>query len=68
MPTKAWYASKTVWVNGLSLLVITLALPEISALVPPAAVKYVAAVNAAANLWLRWGTATPLSSNGAPKV
>jgi hypothetical protein len=66
--TKAWYLSKTVWVNAITLLTLALALPEVVAIVPPEAVKYVAAVNAAANLWLRWGTATPLSSDGAPKV
>jgi hypothetical protein len=61
--TKAWYQSKTVWLNGLTILVLGLSLPEVSSLVPEDAVKYVAAVNAVANLLLRMGGSAPIGGS-----
>jgi hypothetical protein len=58
---KPFWQSKTVWLNGLTILVLGLSLPEVSSLVPEDAVKYVAAVNAVANLLLRMGGSSPLS-------
>jgi hypothetical protein len=61
---KPWYQSKTVWLNGLTILALGLSLPEVSSIVPPAAIKYVAALNAVANLVLRMGGSQPLGKAG----
>lgn len=53
MESKAWYQSKTVWVNVITLLSVAPLLPEFNAILPPAATKYVLAIVAVANLALR---------------
>jgi hypothetical protein len=60
MEQKAFYKSKVVWINALTFIVMVIALPEVSTLIPERVVPLVAAFSSAANLWLRFGTTTPL--------
>ena len=60
--TKAWYKSRIVWLNAASFLSMALALTEVTTLIPLVAMPYVAALNALVNLYLRFGTDTPLGT------
>lgn len=53
MNKPAWQ-SWTIALNGLTLLTLALTLPEVNAIVPAAALPYIAAFNAVANLLLRY--------------
>jgi major membrane immunogen (membrane-anchored lipoprotein) len=70
METKAFYLSKTFWLNVGTFLALALMLPELGDLIPDSAAKYVAAGNALLNLALRFfgPGAAPLSMNGNPKM
>jgi hypothetical protein len=59
-PTKAWYRSKVLWLNALTIISLALALPDVAAIIPAKATPYIGAVNAIINLVLRVNTAVPL--------
>lgn len=53
MDPKPWYASKTILLNLATLLAVALALPDVLAIIPPSWLKYITALNAVLNVWLR---------------
>ncbi len=53
MPTKSLWASKTVWLNLATFLAAIIAVPEITGIIPAAAMPYLLALNAALNIFLR---------------
>lgn len=62
---KSVFASKVIWLNLLSLVAMVLSLPEVSGLLTPTQVPYVAAIVAAVNIVLRWfATSEPVSLTG----
>jgi hypothetical protein len=60
METKAFYKSKTVWLNAATIVSLALALPDVTAIVPASATPYIGALNAVINLILRVNTGVPL--------
>lgn len=66
--TKRFYASKVFWINVVTLITVALTLPDVVAVIPDRYLPAITAVNAVLNLWLRIGTSTPLSRDGAPKA
>ena len=63
MTPKAWYLSRTLWLNALAFIVMALTLPELGALLPPAWRPAIAFVVALANMALRFSTAQPLGTS-----
>lgn len=61
MTSKPWWQSKTLWFNVGSVLVLFLALPELQAVVGPAALKYFSLVQAGVNILLRFGSQQTLT-------
>jgi len=59
-PQKPWYQSKVVWINVITFTALALSLPEVGTIVPNAAAKFVSALSALLNLWLRVNTTQPL--------
>jgi len=63
MPTKAIWASKTIWLNVLSVVAMLLGAPEQIGLAPDKAVLILGVVN----VLLRWlGTSQPVTLTGGP--
>jgi hypothetical protein len=62
MESKAFWKSKTVWLNALTIVSLALAVPEVSAIIPPAATPFIGAANAIINLILRVNTGVPLGT------
>jgi len=60
MEQKPWYQSKVIWINVITFTALALSLPEVGTIVPNAAAKFVSALSALLNLWLRVNTAQPL--------
>ena len=59
--TKSLFASKTFWVNLISGAVLFLALPELSTVLGPDAIRYTTLVQAVLNIVLRLVTVEPVS-------
>lgn len=58
---KKWYESKTLWLNGLTLLAALLAMPELSAAVG-GHVEALMVIQSAVNIVLRFVTSTAIGS------
>lgn len=59
---KSLVASKTFWLNFISFIVVILAIPEFTALIPATWLPVIALVNAAGNMWLRMNGSVPITS------
>jgi hypothetical protein len=59
-PTKAWWKSKTVWLNAATIFSLAMALPDVTAVIPVSFTPYIGAINAVINLALRVNTGIPL--------
>jgi hypothetical protein len=59
-PTKAWWKSKTVWLNAATITSLAMALPDVTAVIPVSFTPYIGALNAVINLILRVNTGVPL--------
>jgi hypothetical protein len=51
---KTFYKSRTAWLNIVTFALAALSLPEVSGLVPVDYLRYIVAVNAIGNLYLRY--------------
>lgn len=61
---KSWLASKTLWLNGLTLAAVVLTALSGSPIIPPTALPYVVGALAAVNFALRFLTDAPLAKIG----
>lgn len=71
IPTKPWYASKTVWLNAIGLLVLVLGIVIDNATplaLPPQALAWLGVLLAVANGVLRFVTSQPIGPEGAVKA
>ena len=64
MTTKAWWKSKTVWFNVLSLGIAVLSIPQWLEVVPASAVPWVGLLVALGNIYLRHLTNKPIGLKG----
>ena len=66
--TKPWYQSKTVLMNVATVIAVALALPDVVAIIPPAWIPYITAINALINVILRMNGAqsVPLTMRKPP--
>lgn len=63
MTTKAWYYSKTVWLNIIAFLILALTLPQLGAVIPTADAPIIALIVALLNGVVRvFFTSTTLTS------
>lgn len=65
---KAWYTSKTIWLNILTGIAALLAIPEFVAAIPNGWMTYVLAFNALANVALRLITSQSIRGIGDVEV
>jgi len=60
MESKAFWKSKVVWLNAMTIISLGLALPDVLAVIPASFTPYIGALNAVINLILRVNTGVPL--------
>lgn len=63
--TTAWYASKTLWLNAISFILVVLALPQFNSIIPATWIPAIAIITAVLNAIVRtFFTSTPITATG----
>lgn len=57
---KPWYKSRAAWLNIVTFALAVLTLPEVSSLVPVDYLRFIVAVNAIGNLYLKYSKPTDI--------